>query len=261
MNDMKRNLVIVAVAAVVLIGAVTGFGIKVIDTGNRGVKTRFGKVVGESLDEGLYFYNPITTKIQELEVRVLKVSGETQTYTKDVQQANIRFAINFSLDKAHVHDVYQTLGLDWQNRVLPQVIEGSLKATIGKWDAVDLIGNREKATVEAEQAIREGLKDKFIIVNRFEMTNISYENAFEQAVERKVIAIQNASQAKNKTIQIEEEAKQQVISAKAEAESMAIRARALSQNKSLVEYEAVQKWDGKLPQYMMGNSVPFINMK
>ena len=41
---------------------------------------------------------------------------------------------------------------------------------------------------------------------------------------------------------------------------MAIRAQALNQNKSLVQYEAVQKWDGKMPQYMMGNAVPFINM-
>ena len=48
--------------------------------------------------------------------------------------------------------------------------------------------------------------------------------------------------------------------AQAEAKSMAIRAQALSQNKSLVQYEAVQKWDGKLPQYMLGNSVPFINV-
>ncbi|MCI5071691.1 prohibitin family protein [bacterium] len=258
---MKRNVILVVIAAVVLIGAITGYGIKIVDTGHRGVKTRFGKVVGEPLDEGLYFYNPITTKIQDLEVRVLKLSGETQTYTKDVQQATIRYVINFALDKAHVHDVYQNLGLNWRERVIPQVIEGSLKAVIGKWDAVDLIGNRQKATVEAQEAIREGLRDKFIDVNRFEMTDISYEDAFEQAVERKVIAIQNASQAENKTKQIEEEAKQKVISAKAEAESMSIRARALTQNKSLVEYEAVQKWDGKLPQYMMGNSVPFINMK
>ena len=49
-------------------------------------------------------------------------------------------------------------------------------------------------------------------------------------------------------------------SAEAEAKSMAIRANALSKNKALVEYEAVQKWNGILPQYMMGESIPFINL-
>ena len=71
---------------------------------------------------------------------------------------------------------------------------------------------------------------------------------------------QEALKAKNKTVQVQEEAKQKVIAAEAEARSMAIRAQALSQNKSLVQYEAVQKWDGKMPQYMLGNSVPFINV-
>ena len=72
--------------------------------------------------------------------------------------------------------------------------------------------------------------------------------------------VSEALKAKNKTVQVQEEAKQKVIAAEAEAKSMAIRAKALSQNKSLVQYEAVQKWDGKMPQYMLGNSVPFINV-
>ncbi len=60
---------------------------------------------------------------------------------------------------------------------------------------------------------------------------------------------------------MEENAKQQVIAAKAEAESMTIRSQALSQNKGLVEYEAVQKWDGKMPQYMLGNgTMPFVSI-
>jgi hypothetical protein len=41
---------------------------------------------------------------------------------------------------------------------------------------------------------------------------------------------------------------------------MLIRSEALSKNKGLVEYEAVQKWDGKLPQYMLGGATPFINI-
>ena len=92
------------------------------------------------------------------------------------------------------------------------------------------------------------------------MTEINYSDVFERAIESKVTAEQEALKAKNKTVQVQEEAKQKVIAAEAEAKSMAIRAKALSQNKSLVQYEAVQKWDGKMPQYMLGNSVPFINV-
>ena len=69
-----------------------------------------------------------------------------------------------------------------------------------------------------------------------------------------------AEKAKNDTIRIKEEAEQRLIQARAEAEAMKIKSDALSKNKSLVEYEAVLKWNGNLPQYMLGNSIPFINL-
>ena len=97
-------------------------------------------------------------------------------------------------------------------------------------------------------------------MTRVEISNIDYSDEFEKAVEAKVTAVQRGSEAENKTRQIAQEAKQKVISAKAEAESMAIRAQALTQNRALVEYEAVQKWDGKLPVYMLGGATPFINV-
>ena len=76
-----------------------------------------------------------------------------------------------------------------------------------------------------------------------------------------MIAEQKAQEAVNNTKRIQEEADQKVITAQAEAEAMEIKAQALAKNKGLVEYEAVQKWNGQLPQYMLGESVPFINLK
>ncbi len=100
-----------------------------------------------------------------------------------------------------------------------------------------------------------------IIAQAVVLEDISYSKQFERAIEEKQIATQEAIKARNKTKQIEEEAKQKVMSAQAEAESMRIRSQALSQNKSLVEYEAVQKWDGKLPVNMYGSApIPFINL-
>jgi regulator of protease activity HflC (stomatin/prohibitin superfamily) len=80
-------------------------------------------------------------------------------------------------------------------------------------------------------------------------------------VEAKMVAIQKAIEEKNRTVQIDEQAKQTVLKAEAEAKSMQIRARALEQNPKLTEWEAVQKWNGTLPQYMLGGAVPFINLK
>jgi len=238
----------------------SGCAYDIVDAGHRGVSIINGKVGDVTLDEGFYWKIPFIESIKEIDVRTLKWEADAYCYTKDVQKAKIRFALNYNLKTDKVHTIFQEVGPDWAQTLLPQVVEHSIKSVIGQWDAVDLVSAREKAREETQAMIAGALKDKHIIVTNFSLNNIDYEDAFEKAVESKVVAIQQAIESKNKTVQIEEESKQKVISAKAEAESMRIRSQALSQNRSLVEYEAVQKWDGKLPQYMLGNSVPFINL-
>lgn len=234
-----------------------------IDTGHRGIQTRFGEVdmkIG-SMSEGLYFYNIFTSSIQEMDVRTLRWEGKTNTYTKDVQQADIKFVITYRLESDKAHLMYKEVGDKWGAVLMPQAVEGGLKVIIGQYDAVDLVSHRGKATEESKAAIQAVLKDKHVIIESFQLVNIQYLKEFEKAVEDKQIAVQRASESVNKTKQIEEEAKQRLISAKAEAESMKIRANALTQNAQLVQYEAVQKWDGKMPNYMLGGgAMPFINI-
>ena len=233
---------------------------EVVDTGHRGIEVRFGKVTGESLDEGLYFFNPLTTNIVEMDTRTQRLEHQENGYTKDVQQVVLKYVVNFNLDKTAAHLIYQEVGRDWQDKIVPQVISGTLKNVVGKWDAVDLVGNRDKASMAIETAIKDALGHARVTVTKFEITDMDYNDEFEKAVENKVTAIQTAIAEQNRTVQIQEQANQKVISAKAEAESMSIRAQALTQNKALVEYEAVMKWDGHLPQYMLGGSMPLITL-
>jgi prohibitin 2 len=250
----------VAIIAIVVV-SVAGCGIKVVDTGHRGIKTTFGKVVSASLDEGIYFYNPITSTIVEMDTRVQRQDGETDTYTRDVQQAAVKYTLNYRLQQNAAHLMYRDIGRDWEQRLIPQVVLGTLKEVVGKWDAVDLIANRDKAANAAFESIRTNLGERNVEVSRFEITDIAYTREFENSVEQKVIAQQKAIEEQNRTKQIEEQARQKVLSAEAEAKSMQIRAQALEQNAKLVQWEAVQKWNGVLPQYMLGGAAtPFINL-
>jgi prohibitin 2 len=252
-------LAIIVVAVIVL--SVAGCGIKVVNTGQRGIETRFGKIVSESLPEGLYFFNPVTSDIVEIDTRVQRFDGETDTYTRDVQQAAVKYTLNYRLQQNAAHLMYRDVGRDWEQKLIPQVVLGTLKEVVGKWDAVDLISNRDKAAATAYDAIAKNLGDRNVEISRFEITDISYTSEFETSVEQKVIAQQKAIEEQNRTKQIEEQARQKVLSAEAEAKSMQIRAEALEQNAKLVEWEAVQKWNGILPQYMLGSGpMPFINL-
>ena len=123
-----------------------------------------------------------------------------------------------------------------------------------------MVGNREKLSTEVFMSIKNYLGQYGINIQKVNITNIDFKDAFEASVEEKQVASQKALTAKNNTVRIKEEAEQKLLTAEAEAKAMEVRAKALEKNKSLVEYEAVMKWDGRLPLYMMGNTVPFINV-
>jgi regulator of protease activity HflC (stomatin/prohibitin superfamily) len=227
--------------------------------------------MGEGLPEGLYFVNPLTTHIQEIDTRVLKWEDETQAYTRDVQQATLQFVLNYRLDPERAHTVFQQVGADWSSKLVAQVVLEEMKREVGQHEAVDLISQRDTAARRIETNVAALLAKRNVIVTGFQLTNIDYTPEFEHAVEAKVIAQQKAIEEQNRTVQVREQAAQRVetakgnaestvLNAKAEAESISIRARALEQNAKLVQWEAVQKWNGQLPQYMLGNTVPFVSV-
>ena len=258
--DIKSMATPVLVVLLLVMFVVLFNPIAIVGVGERGVKVTLGKVSPESFTEGVHFVTPFISKIKNMDVKTQKNFMDTEVYTKDIQQARISYVINFNLQPQNAHKMYREVGVDYKENILMPVVEGTIKDVIGKWNAQDLVANRETATSDIIGKLQNQLDSKYINVTGFQITEIKYSDVFERSIESKVTAEQEALKAKNKTVQVQEEAKQKVIAAEAEARSMSIRAQALAQNKSLVQYEAVQKWDGKLPEYMMGNSIPFINM-
>ena len=242
-----------------------------IENGHRGMAVRFGKVVSDSMPPGLEFVNPFTTRIVQMNIQTNKWDGESQAYTRDVQQAKVLFTLNYNLDPATVVQTYQTVGQDWASKLVGQVVHESIKREFGQHEAVDIVAQRDKASRSIEAEVKEKLALRHVSVTGFQLTNIDYTKEFEHAVEAKVIAQQKAIEEQNRTVQMQELANQQIVkakgnaestilNAKAEAESIRIRATALEQNAKLVEWEAVQKWNGVLPQYMLGGAVPFVQV-
>lgn len=247
-------------ALVFLAVLLPGCGCEQVDTGYRGIYTTYGKIDGEPLPEGLHYYNPFTSNIKEISVREEKLEGETAAFTHDTQKVIISYSVTYYPDPVKIHTIYQKYGNEWETKIIQPNVLGAIKDAVGQYIADDLVSKREAAKNKIFDSLKVELSELSVYVTALNITNLDFDDAYEHAVEAKVVAVQKAAEAKNKTVEIQENAKQQVIAAEAEAKSMAIRSQALQQNKGLVEYEAVQKWDGKLPQYMMGNSVPFINL-
>lgn len=230
-----------------------------VPVGHKGVVVSQGSFEGVE-SEGLVWHGPLTDVIP-IDMRQIKWESETSAYTKDVQQAGIKFALTYRLEPTAVKTVYRTVGEDWAVKLIPQVVEESVKAALGQAEAVkDVINNRTSVQQRILADLRVKLRAKNVIVEGFEIKDVRFSEAFENAVEAKQVAVENANAEKNKTVAVQERANQAVIEAKAEAEAMRIKTAALAGSHKLVEYEAAQKWDGALPQYMTGGGVPFIQL-
>lgn len=231
-----------------------------IAPGYRGVLVTLGKVDQKSYLNGVGFKPPFVSSMVDMDIKTQKMSGKASSYTSDIQTADLDYNFQYELVAENVYNLYEKVGLDYENKLIVPALNDVLKDVIGKWQAQELISNLDKARIEITEHLNNRLDKRYFKNAQFLFVNTDYSDAFEKAIEDKVIADQKAQEALNNTKRITEEANQKKITAQAEAEAMKIKTEALSKNKDLIEYEAVKKWDGKLPQYMLGNSTPFINL-
>jgi prohibitin 2 len=242
-----------------------------VDTGHVGLKVRFGKVVSPALPADLYFVNPFTTDVVQLDTRVLSWQAKTEAYSRDVQKSTVFFTLNYRLDPAKVPQVYREVGTEWSGKLVGQVVHEEIEREMGQHIAVDVVSVRDQVAREIETNVTRILGARSVLVTSLQITNIDFTPEFERSVEAKVFAQQSAIEEQNRTKQIEEKARQQiatatgnaqatVLNAEAEAKSIKIRSEALANNPKLVEWEAVQKWNGVLQVTMLVTATPFINL-
>jgi len=261
-----RDSIMSAIATIIQWVAILGilFGTIFINAeGERSIITTFGKASETVYSAGMHVKLPFIQNVKRFDVKTIRADYKTQTYTKDIQTANITVSYSYNLKEQDIVSTYKQYGNEWQERILYPNLEQAVKAEVGVWNADQIVANRDKVANNILVSLQDRMTEhKYpVMITNFQMINIDFSSQFEQAIEKKVIAEQAALEEANKTKQVEQQAKQTVTQAKAEAESMRIRANALASNPKLVSYEAVQKWDGKLPQFMMGNSTPILDVR
>lgn len=232
-----------------------------IKSTERGVLSTFGKISPGVIEDGLHVKIPFIQTVKKVNVQQKKFDGTENSYTRDVQTSEVQYTINYDLVRENVNNLIRNVGDDYHNRIVVPFIRSAMKQAFGNFAATEIVENRDAVRREIESMLRRTLDSNYFVNIQFQLVNIDFDDDFENAIKEKQVAEQQALKAKNVTIQIEEQAKQTKIRAEADAEAIRIKAKALESNPKLVEYEAVQKWDGKMPQYMMGNSLPLINLK
>lgn len=251
-----------AVAAVLVFLLVLGScaSTKMVPAGEVGVVTEWGAVTGNVRNPGLHFITPVKDNLVNMSTQTHIYTVHAGAASHDLQTVATDIALNFRLSSERMAGIYQTFRRDIDKRVVHPSVQDAVKAATSQFAASELITQRPLVKQKIEDILRERLSQHGVVVEGVNITNFEFSKDFTEAIEKKVTAEQRAHQAENDLARIKIEAQQQIETARAQAESIRIRSAALAENQRLVEWEAVQKWNGVLPQYMLGGATPFVNV-
>jgi len=233
-----------------------------VNAGHRSVIVRFGEVQNQVLNEGFHFISPFDSP-KEYDIRTQKIEVGADAASRDLQSVSTTIAVNFHVNPEFVHSLYQETAGKFQTTLIDPAIQESVKAATAQFTADELITKREEVKMAMSTALTSREAMKFFIVEDVSIVNFSFSESFNSAIEKKVQAEQDALASKNKLEQTKYEAEQKIVSATAEAEAIRIQAQAITQQggDAYVDLQAVNKWNGVLPSYVMSGSIPFINIK
>ena len=251
-----RSWIIVGLSAILLLIVLFGSWFTV-GAGEIGVVTRFGEVqrVAES---GFSFKFPLIDAVTMMETRIQKEEVDSSAVTKDLQDVNAALALNYSIDKETAIKLYKEVGVNYKDNIINPVLHESFKAGTAQYTAEGLITNRSKAKEKILEVVKNRLEGYGIVIADLNITNLSFSDAFNRAIEEKAVAQQQVEKAKQDLERVKVEAEQKIAKAKADAEAQKLQQTTLTD--LIIKKMFIEKWDGKLPTTNAGDAGLIIDL-
>lgn len=267
-----------AIAAAVLAANSIAF----VPVGSTGVVVRFGKVQSDMLSEGVHFKAPFVMQVMSMNNQVQRLDVETEATSKDLQAISTGIALNFHLSGESSASMYQTVGRGYSDTLITPAIQEVVKNVMAQYSAEQLITNRSAVSIAISDEMISKMNEYGIMIDDFNIVNFSFSAEFDAAIEAKQIAEQNKIKAQTekeqrvieaeaagqeKTIAAQAEADATLLKAQAEAEAIRIKAEAEAEankklssslNENVLNYNAIEKWNGEYPNVVSGSDTSML---
>lgn len=265
---IQNKLKIVAAFITFIIAIVVlSESVVIVQAGHRGIVLYLGAVEDRVLGEGLHFITPFAEQVIQTEVRTLKFQADASAASNDLQEVQTVIALNFHIDPSRVNVIYQQLGSNYADRLIAPTIQESVKASVAKFNAEELITKRETAKGVIADAIRKTLSARDILVETVFITDFKFSEAFANQIESKVVAYQKFLTEQNNlkavqvianqtVVQAEAQARANIAKANGESQAIEIINQQLKQSPSYLQWQAINRWNGQMP-YALGSDGAF----
>lgn len=262
------RLIVGAVIAVVLLIAIfLLWPFASVPAGYVGVMTSFGAPSANVYDPGIHFRIPISQSMHTVYVGVYKAESDVAGSSKDLQQVDMKVSVNFNILPTAAVSVYSNLAGDPWRQVMDPAVHDVVKAVAARYEATDLIQKRDQVSQEIREALLTRFKNIGVNVSAVNIVNFQFSKQFNDAIESKITAQQNALRVENEIAQTKWEAQKRIVDSEAAlkvaentAKANELTGKSLEASPALIEKLKVERWDGHYPTYMMGGSLPMIQI-
>ena len=276
-NADGAGIVIASVLAILAIIAllIVPFSFHTVESGEVAVVKELGKVLDEEKTAGLHYDFWVTKTYTKYDTTVQTLDLTFSAYSADAQTMQVSMTLQFQIIPSRASDIATHYGsLDTLENRITSISTEKTKSVLSSEKAMDIIANRAQMSPAVEAAVKAAIGDSYYVtVNTVVLTDITFTDAFELAVEEKMIAEQAKLKAEyenqTKVAQAEAEAaaklkaaEAEIAIAEAQAEARRIEAEGIadanytiaqSVTQEILDLETINKWDGQLPSTVVGD--------
>ena len=267
-NKLK---IVAGIITFVVIIVIMFESVVVVQAGHRGVVLYVGAVENRVLGEGIHFIIPFAEQVVPLEVRTLKFQADASAASNDLQEVQTTIALNYHISPSQANVIYQQLGADYADRIIAPTIQESVKASVAKFNAEELITKRATAKAVIAHTISNTLSARNIVVETVFITDFAFSQAFANQIESKVVAFQKYLTEQNNLKAVQVVANQTVVQANATARSNVAKANGesqaikiitvqLKQSPEYLHWLSINRWNGQMPYALSSGAFPFFQL-
>ncbi len=247
------------VALLVLIIAIFG-SFTQVGVGEVGIVKHFGAIDTDHpdvFDPGIHTKVPFRDDVVIFDTRIQKEQVDSSAASKDGVTIHSTITINFHIEAAKAPLILQNIGANYKERIIDQQIQQAFKDVTAQYAGLELIQKREEVALKAKGVLKDKLSPYYIVVDEFTIPNYEFPKEFNDAILATQVANQQNLQAK----QLQEKARTEAETALIVAQGLANaqKAQATTLTPEYLQLQAINKWNGQLPQYLTPNTpLPFI---